>query len=341
MATWSINPDDGTATINNSGVLSVTQNNEMGRSWEIIYTDDSGNTASTTVTQGHMILIPPSRSVRATYDGNPKSISFTETSGGVITKYRYKDNEAAIDWAESLTNPTLTDVGELYVQAYYEPTEFNCSLINWSSTAKITIEKAEGRVITAPTATNPDYSGSAQALVTAGSGTGTMLYKVDSGSWGTSVPTRSIIGSYTVYYKASASTNYNESAFGSVVSTISQKQIVNVTARAMGQSGVTYASFTLDILNSSNQIVTSLTSSNSSSNPSGSLVVTFNLQGTYAQYLKTIYKIRIRGASVSVTIGPNTHYYSSFLYSGVQGSSSGSYTMPNAATVEDVSCDSQ
>jgi hypothetical protein len=339
MATWSINPDDGTATINNSGVLSVTQNGAIGRSWEIIYTDDSGNTASTTVTQGHMILIPKSSSVIATYDGNPKSISFDIASGGVITKYRYKRHEAAINWAESLTNPTLTDVGKLDVQAYYEPTEFNCSLLNWSQTATITIEKAEGRVITAPTAINPDYSGSAQALVNAGSGTGTMLYKVDSGSWGTSIPTRTQIGSYTVYYKASASTNYNESASGSVVSIISQKQIVNVEAR--GQNGVTSAQFTLDILNSSSQIVTSLTSSNSSSIPSDSLKVTFNLQGTYAKYLNANYKIRIRGASVSVTIGSNTHYYSSFLYIGAQGRSSGSYTMPNATTVEDISCDAQ
>ena len=47
MATWSINPDDGTATINNSGVLSATTNpTESPRSWTITYTDDNDNTAS-------------------------------------------------------------------------------------------------------------------------------------------------------------------------------------------------------------------------------------------------------------------------------------------------------
>ena len=333
MATWSINPDDGTATINNSGVLSVTQNGSRGRSWEIIYTDDSGNTASTTVAQGYMISIPQSSSVRATYDGNPKSISFAQVSGGVITKYRYKDNEAAIDWTESLTNPTLTNVGKLYVQAYYEPTEFNCSLTNWSNTATITIEKAEGRVITAPIATNPAYNGSAQAIVTAGSGTGTMLYKVDYGPWGSSLPARTQVDSYIVYYKASASTNYNESASGSVVSTITQKQNVIVTARA-DASGVTYASFTLTIMEQNNSIITSITNSNSSASP-GMVAVTFNLS-SYSRYLNSGYKVRISNGIVRVTIGPNTHTYSSLLYNGT---SSGSYTISNAGILEDISVD--
>ena len=332
MATWSISPNDGTATIDNNGVLSVTQNGSGDRSWEIIYTDDSGNTASTTVAQGHTIpFIPQSSSVIATYDGNPKSISFAQVSGGVITKYRYKDHEAAIDWAESLTNPTLTNVGKLDVQAYYEPTEFNCGANDWSNTATITIEKAEGRVITAPIATNPAYNGSAQAIVTAGSGTGTMLYKVDYGPWGSSLPARTQVDSYIVYYKASASTNYNESASGSVVSTITQKQNVIVTARA-DASGVTYASFTLTIMEQNNSIITSITNSNSSANP-GVVTVTFNLS-SYSRYLNSGYKVRISNGIVRVTIGSNTHTYSSLLYNGT---SPGSYTISNAGMLEDIS----
>ncbi len=55
--------------------------------------------------------------------------------------------------------------------------------------------------VTAPTAkSNLKYTGSAQALVNAGSTDGgTMQYKLDSGSYSTSIPTATNAGSYTVY----------------------------------------------------------------------------------------------------------------------------------------------
>ena len=72
------------------------------------------------------------------------------------------------------------------------------------------MNKASGSVSTAPTAKNPSYTGSAVALVNAGSGTGTMYYRVGtSGSFTDKIPTATNVGSYTVYYYAAASTNYN------------------------------------------------------------------------------------------------------------------------------------
>ena len=52
MATWSISPDDGEATVDSSGVFSATTNpTESPRSWTVTYTDDNNNTASTVITQ--------------------------------------------------------------------------------------------------------------------------------------------------------------------------------------------------------------------------------------------------------------------------------------------------
>ncbi len=53
-----------------------------------------------------------------------------------------------------------------------------------------------------PTAKSLTYTGSAQALVNAGTASdGTMNYSLDNSSWSTSIPTATNIGNYTVYYK--------------------------------------------------------------------------------------------------------------------------------------------
>ena len=106
-----------------------------------------------------------------------------------------------------------------------------------SGTTTFTIKKAAGSVTTKPTAKSLTYNNTEQALVTAGSGTGTMMYKLGSGSWGTSIPTSKNAGNYTVYYKASASTNYEESASGSVAVNIAK---VTPTVTAPTAKSLTY-----------------------------------------------------------------------------------------------------
>lgn len=74
---------------------------------------------------------------------------------------------------------------------------------------------------TAPTKkSNLTYTGGSQALVNAGSATGgTMQYKLGSGSWGTSVPSQTNAGSYTVSWKVVGDanhTNVNETSLGSI-----------------------------------------------------------------------------------------------------------------------------
>jgi hypothetical protein len=85
---------------------------------------------------------------------------------------------------------------------------------------------AEERVVTAPTAKTLTYTGSAQALVNAGSVTGgTMQYSLDGVTYSASVPTATNAGTYTVYYKVEGS-----HAAAQTVSVTIAKAKVTITA---------------------------------------------------------------------------------------------------------------
>ena len=79
------------------------------------------------------------------------------------------------------------------------------------------MNKAAGSVTTAPVNTNYVYNGTARAVASAGSGTGTMHYRLgSSGSFSTTMPTMTNAGSSTLYYYAAATTNYEQSTIGSI-----------------------------------------------------------------------------------------------------------------------------
>ena len=79
------------------------------------------------------------------------------------------------------------------------------------------MNKAAGSVTTAPVNNNYAYNGTARAVATAGSGTGTMYYRLgSSGSFSTTMPTMTDAGSSTLYYYAAASANYEQSNTGSI-----------------------------------------------------------------------------------------------------------------------------
>ena len=105
------------------------------------------------------------------------------------------------------TIPQASTVGT-YTVYYYAAASTN---YNQSSTGSVscTIVQANGSVSTAPTNRGVTYNGSNQNLVNAGSGTGTMYYRLGtSGNFSTSIPQAKTAGSYTVQYYAAASTNY-------------------------------------------------------------------------------------------------------------------------------------
>ena len=114
----------------------------------------------------------------------------------------------------SSTVPSATNAGNYNVY---------CRVKDGGVTSKalaVSIAKA-APTYTAPTKkSNLTYNGSSQALVNTGSATGgTMQYKLGSGSWGTSVPSQTNAGSYTVSWKVVGDanhTNVNETSLGSI-----------------------------------------------------------------------------------------------------------------------------
>ena len=85
--------------------------------------------------------------------------------------------------------------------------------------------KGKSAVVSAPTANNLTYTGSAQALVTAGTAVcGTMVYSLDGETYSDAIPTATNAGNYTVYYKVDGGTDY----------TGTTAQTVNVTITIPG-----------------------------------------------------------------------------------------------------------
>lgn len=147
------------------------------------------------------------------------------TTNNYSTAYNHVVDVTAGDG--STTNPAtpdnMTTSGSCSIYTYFVPTDttnYNCVA---SGPKTLSVTKAPGSVSTVPTAiTGLIYNDSAKTLVNAGSGTGTMLYNLNGGEWSTDIPSGTDAGSYTVGYKASASTNYYESSSGSVSVTIAK-----------------------------------------------------------------------------------------------------------------------
>lgn len=85
-----------------------------------------------------------------------------------------------------------------------------------TGTIEVTIAKVTPTV-TAPTAKTLTYNGSAQWLINAGSTNfGTLQYSLDDETYGTSIPSGTNAGNYTVYYRVVGDSNINDVAAQSV-----------------------------------------------------------------------------------------------------------------------------
>ena len=131
------------------------------------------------------------------YDGEAHEITVIRYNSDVMTRADY----------------SKTSAGEY--TAEYTPKTGYCWPDGTTAAVEIPwkIDKAVPTV-TAPTGkTGLTYTGGAQELITAGTTTGgTMQYKLGSGAWGSSVPTATNAGTYTVKYRVSGGTNYEDVA---------------------------------------------------------------------------------------------------------------------------------
>lgn len=126
------------------------------------------------------------------------------------------------DDAARVTIPQGLEVGEYEI--WYTITVDDYSVTALAATFEMI--KGTDSVKTAPTATNPVYTGGVLELVTEGVGSqGEMRYKLDGGEWQANIPTATEAGEYKVYYKSIGNENFEESEEGCVTATIARRDI--------------------------------------------------------------------------------------------------------------------
>ena len=108
--------------------------------------------------------------------------------------------------------------------------------VTFGGDATYTITKVDP-VVTAPAATNPTYSGSPQALVTAGTVEGGEIqYSLDGKTFSANMPVGTDAGEYAVWYKVVGDANHNDTEAQQLASTIAKAtvppQAVRVVERA-------------------------------------------------------------------------------------------------------------
>jgi len=158
------------------------------------------DTEAATVTPTGDLTISPIAAV--TYNGSPQTPSLTVKRGTTTLN-------ASSDYSVEYHSNTNAGTGIVIVlgQGSYN---------GMIATAKFTINKADPIVSPAP-AMRSDliYTGSAQSLVSAGTTTGgTLKYRLDSGSYGTGIPTATGANTngYSVTYYVEGNENYNNTA---------------------------------------------------------------------------------------------------------------------------------
>ena len=190
---------------------------------------DNGNyklpeakTRSFTINKAASDVTTPPAANTLTYTGSAQALVTAGTATGGTMQYSLDGTNYSTDI------PTGIDTGSYTV--YYKVLGDENHNNTESASVTVAIAKAYA-AYTAPAAkTGLIYNGQAQALVDAGStDDGTMQYKLDNGTWGTTVPTATNAGSYTVYYKVVGDKNHEDVTEKSVPVTIARKA-VTVTA---------------------------------------------------------------------------------------------------------------
>ena len=185
---------------NGSGTQYYNANGGSAKNWD--QTSNKTLYAKWTINPASVTTAPTAKT-GLTYNGSAKALVNAGAALNGTMNYRIGTSGS---WSTSI--PTATNAGSYTVQYYAQGTGGASN--SGTGSVQVTIAKANPTV-TAPTAKSGlKYTGSAQALVNAGSTTGgTMQYKVGSGSWGTSIPTGTDVGTYTVYYQVVGNDNYN------------------------------------------------------------------------------------------------------------------------------------
>ena len=169
------------------------------------------------------------------YDGEAKCPSVTVKDGETVipaTEYvvTYESNMNAGD-----AKVIITDVeGGNYIV---------------SGEAPFTIVKADATITKEPVAMTLTYTGAPQTLIAAGESLdGNLLYSIDGVSYQTALPTGTLAGEYTVYYKVQGDANHTDTEALNLSVTIGKKDIVisGIAAQDKVYDGTTAATLVYD-----------------------------------------------------------------------------------------------
>jgi len=205
----------------------------------------------------------------------------------------------------------LNEWNKLYLESIAPNADILESVdLYWGTGFSIT--KGKGKYYTEPTAVSTRYSGEAQALVTAGSGTGVVKYRLNGGEWSDSVPTATNVGVYKVEYKMEANDLYEGIEPKTLRCTIAEKFVNDPTIELTpssftyngspcvpsvvvkdGQRVIPTAEYTVEISNNINA-------------GTANVVIKDNIAGNYEVIGSTTFNIAKAARTISFTSAPSS-----------------------------------
>jgi hypothetical protein len=162
---------------------------------------------------------------------------------------------------------TIVGAGEAVVTAQLTGAEGETLKVS----VTVTVAQADATV-TNPTVNSLTYTGSAQALVRAGSVTGgTMVYSTtQDGTYTTTIPTGTDVGSYTVWYKVNGDSNHTSTTPASLTVAIAPaKPALAITSSVTSMTGGGTVTLTVTGAPSEGEVVVSCDSATVKQNENG------------------------------------------------------------------------
>ena len=160
-----------------------------------------------------------------TYGQTLANSTLTGGTGSVAGSFAWKDSTVA---------PVVSDSQNTEYDVVFTPTDENYGVAECK--VKLTVNKADSAVTTAPTAKTLTYNGSAQALINAGTASsGTMKYAVTTANQepaaeaytfdNTTIPTATNAGTYYVWYKAVGDDDHIDTTPAAVTVTVGKADL--------------------------------------------------------------------------------------------------------------------
>ena len=185
----------------NAGTATVTITDKAGGNYEV-----SGSKTFTINKANCTFTTTPSAKSGLTYNGSAQNLINAGAANAGTVQYKVGSGS----WGTAIPKATNAGSYTVYYRIVAPNNNYNG---NNGSSFSVTIAKSSTVTIsTLPAAIeNLEYTGSAQPLISAGaSNDGTMQYSLDGTNWSTSIPTGTLVGEYTVYYKVVGDANHND-----------------------------------------------------------------------------------------------------------------------------------